>query len=378
MNNTAIAATKPGDILWDDRVSGLHLRAFPSKKTFYLQYRTKDGRRQRRPKIGDLGTVTLAEARQIAGDMLKAVARGEDPVAERGRRRVALTFNELADRYLKHIRTDPKDRKKPSSIANDELTLKVHLRPRWGRRLAEDITREDVEEMHRAMAKTPYQANRTLALASRMFNLAEAWRTRPERSNPCRLVQRYPERKRRRYMRSIEAPVIADLLAKYEAERSEAVLFIYLLILTGARPDEIARAGRKHLDGNRLVLLEHKTDRTTAPRVIYLPSRVMTLIEKVGTADSLTGIKSPRSLWRKIRREAGCPDLRLYDLRRTFASAALRAGYTLDQIGELLGHTSGTTAKRYAWLLEDLGAEAAEKTADVLTEMMQPKALPRQ
>lgn len=374
MNNSKIAAANPGSTLWDDKVKGLHLRVFPTRKVFYLVYRPKNAPGQRRPRLGDFGTLTLAQARNAARAILVQVAAGGDPVQEARTRRLSLTFAELADRYLVFIRTDPKNRKK--SAKGDEYALKRHLLPRWGRRAAVDIVREDIEEMHNALANTPYQANRLLALASRMFILAESWRVRPEHSNPCRLVERYPERKRRRFMTGAEAPVVAALLVHYEPMFPEAVLFIYLLILTGARPDEIARAEWSMLDGNKLILTEHKTDEHTDERVIFLPPRVMTLLAQVRRrSGSIVGIKSPRYLWRKIRSEAGCPDLRLYDLRRTFASAALRAGYTLDQIGELLGHTSGTTAKRYAWLMTETATEATNKTAELIEGMMSPRAL---
>lgn len=373
MNNAAIRSAKPGAILWDDRIPGLHLRCFANRKSWYLKYRTKDGRHQRRPKIGDLDRYSLAQAREEADAILKAVARGDDPMATREARSTALTMTQLAARYMWHIRSDAKDRKKPAQVKEDLRKLKTGVRPRWGRRLATDITTEDVEALHKAMARSPYAANRMLSLLSRMFNLAEKWKVRPSHSNPCRFVTRYPEAKRRRHMTGDEAPRVAAALAAEEAEFPAAVLFIYLLILTGARPDEIARAGLKDIVGNQLILAEHKTDSTMAPRVIYLPTRIMEMIQTVATKDSLTGLESPRHVWRRIRVAAGCPDLRLYDLRRTFASAALRAGYTLDQIGELLGHTSGTTSKHYAWMMEDVRAQATEKTAGVLTEMMAPK-----
>jgi integrase len=172
-----------------------------------------------------------------------------------------------------------------------------------------------------------------------------------------------------------EAPAIAAALAAHAADYPAATLFIYLLILTGARPDEIARAKWSDIRDGAIVLTEHKTDGHADERIIFLPPRAVVSLEMMPeTRGTLTGIKSPRWLWEKIRKECGCEDLRLYDLRRTFASAALRAGYSLDQIGELLGHTSGTTTKRYAWLMDESRAEAATATSDVLDGML--KRLP--
>lgn len=378
MNNTAIAAAQPGATLWDDKVKGLHLRAFANRKMFYLVYRPKNAPGQRRPKLGAFGDITLSQARKLAGDMLDEVRAGRDPVAARAEGRAALTMRQLAAKYLRFARSNPKRKKTRRGIRDDLRQLKSYVLPDWGRRLVRDIRTEDVEILHQSMRATPYQANRTRALLSRMFNLAEKWGLRPKHTNPCYQIDRFPEKKRRRHMRGEEAPIVAFLLEQYESRYPRPVLFIYLLILTGARPDEIARATGAYLDGNKLILEEHKTDDTGEPRVIYLPPRVMRLLEDAehrSPTETLTGIKSPRALWDKIRIEAGCPDLRLYDLRRTFASAALRAGYTLDQIGELLGHTSGTTSKRYAWLMDEFRQEAAGKTAKVLEDMMAPTKL---
>lgn len=86
----------------------------------------------------------------------------------------------------------------------------------------------------------------------------------------------------------------------------------------------------------------------------------------------LLGIESPRAQWDILRKEAGCPDLRLHDLRRTFASAALTAGYSLNQIGELLGHASPQTMAGYAYLMPQPAALAVEAIANKLEEMMAP------
>lgn len=383
MNNKQIEQAKPGDTIWDDKVKGLHLRAFANQKVYYLYYRTKEYR-QRKPKIGRHGDITLTEAREIARDYLGKVAAGRDPMAEMEARRDGVTMSQLAERFLKYIKEDPKDKVKDRTRTEYKKVLDRVILPKWGRKLVVDLTDADIDDLHRGMHKTPYQANRILALLSRMMNLAEAWGIRPKNSNPCSGVSRYEERKRRRHMTGDEAPKIAAALAKYEESRPQAALFIHLLILTGARPDEIARAKRNQIhrietdEGvvrHYIDIEEHKTERHGEIRRVYLPNRVIELLDKVpATKDgSLTGIQSPRDLWETIRREAGCPDLRLYDLRRTFASAALRLGYTLDQIGELLGHTSGTTTKRYAWLMDEIRAEASNATADLLGLMMEGK-----
>ena len=78
-------------------------------------------------------------------------------------------------------------------------------------------------------------------------------------------------------------------------------------------------------------------------------------------------------LWDRIVEEAGFTNLRMYDLRHSFASAGIAAGLTLGEIGELMGHESTQTTSRYAHLMEELGVSTATRAADVLENMMNPK-----
>ena len=224
------------------------------------------------------------------------------------------------------------------------------------------IKYEHISAVHKRMSAAPVQANRTLSLLSKLFTMAEIWGWRELATNPCRGIRRFPETKRRRYMTDSEAPRIADVLVRYDAKYPKAVAFIRLLILTGARPSEIATAELSWIDGDVLTLPDSKT----GERSIYLPKGVAKLFDVAGPPRR----QIPYYVWEQIRLNANCPDLRLYDLRHTFASAALKAGYTLDQIGELLGHRNANTTKRYAHLMSDKALEIANATSAVLEEMM--------
>lgn len=371
ISKRALAAAKPGDVLRDSVVQGLHVRATSSgRKSFYLFYRAPDGT-QRRPKIGGHPALTLGQARNAAREILAAVAAGRDPVVLNREARRSPTVAELCARYLQHIEEDPRARKKPRSVREDRRLISRHVLPAFGSRKVRSIEREDIEGLHGAMGGTPYQANRALALLSRLFTLAEKWRYRAPGANPCRHVDRYTERKRRRYVTRDEAPRIASALKRYEATHPRAVAFVYLLMLTGARPDEIARARWEWVERAGAGGVLRLPDSKVGPRAIYLSPHVMALLERTPrTSDTLTGIKSPKSLWRKIRAETGIEDLRLYDLRHHFASVALAAGYSLAQIGELLGHASTQTTARYAHLIEDKAHEAASNTAARVEQML--------
>jgi integrase len=314
LTNDSIRKSQPGDVLHDVEVRGLHLRVFPPRRgrseptrTFYLYYRTKT-RVQRRPKIGEWGTITLAQARILAREMLFAVLGGLDPIEERQKQRDAHTVEQLAELYW------DKHASKQKSAADFRRHLDKHILPNLGKKRVADLIHADAEALHTHIAKTaPHQANRALATLSKMMSLAEKWQMRPLNSNPCKHLDKTKENKRQRYMKGEEAPKIAAALLKYEATRPQAVAFLMLLILTGARRNEIAAARWEWLDGNVLRLPDSKTGR----RDIHLPQAAMNALARLPRIEGQTivGIRTPDSLWNIIRRECECPDLRIHDLR---------------------------------------------------------------
>lgn len=362
MHDITIKQAKPGETIYDDQVKGLQLRAFENRKSFYLYFRTKL-REERRPKLGDYPTISLAKARELARAMLNVVAEGKDPVAERERQCQAPTMTALWDKFKlkKHAK---------KSLAEDERNWRLYLEKPLAKKRVVDIELEDIQKIHTAMKAKPYQANRVTALVSTMLNLAEEHKYRPMGSNPCRFITRYPEKARKRYMDGDEAVRIAELLQQKAEQFPASVAFIYILIMSGARCSEIGYAPPEWLDGSVLRLPDSKT----GERSIYLPPQVMDVLSRLPKKrKTLTGITTARSFWQTLRKEAGCPDLRIHDLRHTFASAALKAGLSLAQIGELLGHRSTQTTKRYAHLMEEAAHASVAKTADVLENMMTKK-----
>lgn len=355
----AIRKAQPGSVLRDGTVAGLHLRVTSTGKIYYFWYRTKAGV-ERRPKIGNFPAVSLESARTIAAEWAIKVSLGQDPSQDRKRAIASPRVSELWSRYS----AQKISRKK--SLAQDERMWAAYIAPKWGNKLVEDITFDMVYDLHASMRDTPYQANRVLALLSAMFNFA--WRPlKWTPDNPCKGVHRFPENRRRRYMSAREAANVAAILDAEAVDNPMSVAFLWLLIFTGARKSEIANARWDWLEGNVLRLPDSKT----GARPIYLPPQVMAVLDKLPrTNGTITGIQSPSKLWRRIRTEAECPDLRIHDLRHSFASAGLAAGLTLNQIGELLGHKSTQTTHRYAHLIEDVAHASAAAAADVMETMM--------
>ncbi|MGF1630200.1 MAG: tyrosine-type recombinase/integrase [Kiloniellaceae bacterium] len=378
-NLVASACAKNGDlVLWDESPKGFGLRVKTSgAKTFIIQYRNRSGR-SRRYSIAQVGKLTLEEARKQATRLLGQIALGSDPAEERRMMLKSETVTELADLYMKkHCQ----DRCKPRTIAAHKWLIKKFIKPKLGNRRLLELRPSDVTKLHNDLRKTPYNANRMLGLLRAMFNKAERWEIIPRGANPAAFVQPFPEKKRERYLTAEELKrllnTIDDLEKAEELERYAAAAF-RLLIFTGCRLGEIQTLEWKSVDFAHgcLVLRRHKGDKH-GDKIIPLNPPALQILrglprEKknphviVGREPEahLTDLQKP---WRKVRGAADLDDVRLHDLRHSFASFAVGAGLSLPIIGALLGHKSLQATARYAHLAQDPLKQATDMVGVVLT-----------
>ena len=365
-----VESIKPGEkeiFVWDTEVPGFGLRVWPSGKcVFIFQYRTKH-RHTRRQVIGQYDTTRPEQARRIARQWAAEVQRGGDPGGERREARKAPTVADLAERYMaEHARV----KKKPRSVQSDETLLRLHILPALGTKKVAAVTRADIAKLHHAMRDRPGAANRTLALFSKMFNLAERWDLRPGGSNPCRHVDRYPERKLERFLSPAELARLGGVLAEAERGRTglpSVIAAIRLLLFTGARLSEILTLRWEYveMEGECLRLPHSKT----GAKIIYLPPAALEVLAGLERRENnpyvIAGAKRAAHLvnlekpWRRIRAKAGLDDVRLHDLRHSFASFGAADGLSLPIIGALLGHREAATTQRYAHLAADPLRQAA-------------------
>ena len=375
LTNTAIDAMFPGDVLRDDKVPGLQVRANRGgSKVFMLYFRTKTGV-ERRPKIGEYGKpLTLAQARDIARAMLVQVAAGKDPIAERAKAKGEPTMDELWDRCALEHYTGAKDWHREA-----KRLYAANIAPKLGKKRVAGIEFDDLDRVYRAMAATPSEANHTVAVFSKMMQLAEKWRWRAQGTNPARLLDnRYASRKRRRYANAQELERIGAILNRYaqDTRHAESVAFLYVLAFTGARPSEIGRAAPDileavQIDGNRYGVLNIQEGKTGF-RQVFLPPQAMKVLDKLpAKRATLTGREEvPKKLWNTIRQEAGCGDLWARDFRRTFATVGLSGGHSLGLIGELLGHQSAQTTQIYAKLMTNPAMRASASIASEVERLL--------
>jgi integrase len=356
--------------IWDDGLPGFGLRVYPSgRKVFIVQYRN-DGRRTRRMSLGRYGTVTLDEARKAARKILTSAVYGTDPADEKRQRRIAPTLSELWDDYLTlHARPN----KRPASVAEDERVWKTIIKPELGSAKVAGVDRRDIEVLHRSMQKTPYMANRALALLSKMFDLAEGWKWRS--GNPTVGVSRYPEQSRTRWLSIEEIKRLGIALDKYSNQTTADV--VRFLLLTGARRGEALAAQWKEFDlTNGIWTKPSAHTKQKRESRIPLNGRALALLASryedqspeafVFPGQSGEQIKDLKRVWQHCREAAELSDARLHDLRHTFASHLVSGGESLAVIGTLMGHTQSTTTQRYAHLADDPQRAASDRFGGIV------------
>jgi len=381
----SVEAVKVGSrdqFVWDTELPGFGCKVTPpGRRVYVLQVRIKN--LLRRLTIGQHGAITAEQARKEALRLHAEIAAGSDPIALRRDSRTAPTVSDLSSRYLAEHATVYK---KARSVREDEKLLRVHILPALGSKRVPEVTREHVARLHHRLREKPFAANRVLALLSKMFNLAEQWGLRPDGSNPCRHVKKYREKKRERYLTELELARLGKVLNKAEDAGTEpiaAINAIRLLIFTGCRLSEILTLRWSDVDLERGYLHLHDTKTGDRDKELNEPARaVLEGIERSGewvipgakAGSHLVGINH---IWQRIRKQAGIEDVRLHDLRHTFASVAVARGVSLPVIGGILGHRNQATTARYAHLADDPLRRASEDVGQEIANIMGGRRLRR-
>ena len=358
--------------VWDDQLKGFGARVYPNGGKRYVAQTFRRGKTIR-VQIGRHGVLSFEEAKARARKIIADIDEGRNPNKEKDAERLSPTVAELAERFLKEY---VPDHCKPRTRVEYRHAVERYILPALGPIKATALGRDDVAALHHEMREKPYQANRTLGVVSKMMNQAEAWGLRPDRSNPCYHVRKYKEKKRERFLTADELARLGKALDEEESFAPSAVTAFRLLLYTGARLSEIQTLKWEHIRGHRIHLPDSKTGAKTIP--LNEPAlEVLAGTKSVegnpyvitGTAEGahLTDLQKP---WRRIRKVAGLEDVRIHDLRHTFASEAVMGGESLPMVGRILGHTQAQTTARYAHLADDPLQRASERIASSLKQAM--------
>ena len=344
-------------------------------KTFYQRY-TDDRGRERQFKIAPADVLTLSAARRNGRGIQAQALVGQDPRRRRVELRSIPTLAELVhDRYLPHIKSYKR------SWCTDETVLRIHILPVLGSQPIDLIRAEQIAALVQDMRHKGYATgttNRVVIVLRFIFNLARKWRVPGATENPTAGINLAPDVNRERFLTLEEAQ---RLVASIEQDENRlAAQAIMLLLLTGARRNEITFAKWEHIDWEKGTL-QVPLSKSGKARSIALNGVAIELLRSIrASSNGIYIVPSPvtgrpsASLyfpWHRIRVRAGLSDLRLHDLRHSFASFLVNNGVSLYVVQGLLGHANTRYTQRYAHLTPDTLRGAAETVGQVLASAAQ-------
>jgi integrase len=342
-------------VFHDTKVTGLQLRVSPKgSKTFYLYFRTKSGK-QKRPKLGVYGILTVEQARDLARAMLGELSKGNDPTDTDQVENISLAdfFKIFEKNHInKHV--------KLSTAKTYRSLFASVIEPILGKKLLKDITRSHVEEMVYQNDNRRATANHALALLRLILEKAQQWEFMSSKPNPCSNITKFKTQAKERFLSENEINKLVDTLDQFEEASlasKNAITIVRLLMMTGCRKNEITRLrwDELFLDEGVLKLKDSKTGK----KEVILSDDAIKILSAAPInnsdyifpgKDGISPIQGLQKIWQRIRRAAGLQDVRIHDLRHTFASVAVSNGAPLYEVGRLLGHASIQSTQRYAHL----------------------------
>jgi len=339
---------------YDERMPGLLLKVLPSgRKTYYIRYKNPKKVNCQR-KIGNAEILSLSQARALARRKLAEVAMGEDPFKD-APLNLSPTLEAFAENdYIPYVKTYKK------SWEMDISRIRNHLLPYFGTMRMKDIEKRDVVQLINDQLPDykPGSINRVIILLRYMFNLAIKWEIEGVFRNPTAGIPLLKENNQvERFLSAEEAKAL--LIAIKASKNPMLQHIVSMLILTGARKREVLDAKWEDFDMERTSWRIPNTKAGKA-RIVPLSDTATALLMKLrkkkrspyafANPITLKPYKSIYYSWHTARKEAGLDDVRIHDLRHSFASFLVNAGRSLYEVQTLLGHTQIKTTQRYAHL----------------------------
>lgn len=348
--------------IFDDIIPGFSICISPKGKRHYCFQYTKN-KRTKRMWLGLHGVMTAEQARTEAVAKLSEVKAGGDPHQKKMEQNREPLLQDVVKRFVdEHVNLYCK----VSTQEGYMRFLDKHILPRFGNYRISEINSSDVASLHLSLRDTSYKANRCIAVLSKLFSFAEKLGLRPNGSNPCGYLEKFPEKSRCRYLTEEETARLAkalDELKQYPDENLAAIYCIKLLLFTGCRRNEIKTLKWEYVDYEKKLL--RLPDSKTGAKIVYAGGVVMNLLEEIkshprypqGNPYVIWGQKPNTCLhniqkpWERFCKLANISDARIHDLRHSFASFMVNEGTSLAMIAKLLGHSQVQTTERYSHIM---------------------------
>ncbi|WP_366525996.1 tyrosine-type recombinase/integrase [Ferrovum sp.] len=354
--------------LFDTAIPGLSLEVRSSGgKTYYLRYRDTRGH-QRQYRIGDAKSISFDQAKKVASKLRGQIALGIDPATEKTTLRQVPTFTDFMEqRYMPYVKGYKR------SWQADDSYLRNHLLPAFGKKYLDEITKHDVIQFHHGMRTKDYAlgtCNRCLIMLRYALNLALRWEIPGFKANPTKDVALFEDlNKKERFLTELEAQKLYGTVC--QSENPMLKYIVPMLILTGARKREVLDAKWEDFDVVRKQWRIPVT-KTGRPRHVPLSDGVLQLLDSIPHDDCPWVFANPKTrkpfvsiftAWNTARKRAELSEVRIHDLRHSFASFLVNAGRSLYEVQKILGHTQVKTTQRYAHLSQDTLLDAANEVS---------------
>ena len=362
-------------VYWDEALECFGLRVYSSGRRVYVcSYRVNQ--RKRLATLGRADVMTLDQARKKAVTYLGKVASNEDPQSELDAIQSRKTLGELCAAFVEnHLK------KKRVRWKNDDSTLRRRILPKLAARLANSITSADIEAIHSDVGtQHPYAANDILEIVRKMFNWGKvAGYVSKDIENPARGIVRFRERKRKRFITTVEMPRFVSSLEQEDNEYARHGL--WMLLLTGLRSTELLKAKWVDVDwdvGTLFIGLTKNGEPLLAPLSDAAIGRLKLIPRMDGNPHIICGLKPGAHLTglgealRRVRKRAGLENIRVHDLRRTVGSSLAQDGRSLHLIGDVLNHRDPKTTAGYAYFQTQQRREALTSHGDKVLRLGAP------
>ena len=370
-----VCSDKPKTDYFDTKVTGLLLKVLNTgRKSFYLRYRNTRNK-QVETKIADASVISLSDARTLAQKYLAQIAMGEDPFAKKADlKKVPTVYDFITNSYLPYVKTYKR------SWETDVSLIKNHIMPNFGKQYMDEVSKRDIIQFisRHTLTHKPGSVNRVIIMLRYIFNLSIRWETAGITKNPTAGIPLLEENnKKERYLTGDEAN---KLIVALQSSQNKMLQYIVpMLILTGARKNEVLTAKWEDFNFEQKIW-RIPTSKSGKARHVPISDGVLYLLSGVPRQEGCDYVfANPKTLlpyvsvfssWNTARTSVGLSDVRMHDLRHSFASFLVNSGRSIYEVQRILGHTQIKTTQRYAHLSQDSLLAAANEISKAIPILM--------